>query len=372
MGKLRSIYNRFFGHNEGVELIASRLRDGEASVTAYNTVTDKAIWFTGSGRLIGGYGNRKIYDIKYRTIEYSTRNGIYVASDLAPLSKSEFLVNQLYNLDDPSSVDLLNPLVKHDIVEVITLLKKVAARLKPGQRYSFDRVAITQDLFCPEGIRVHTLDKGTMIIPELLIDHPWIITPRDLKADFDRSRVNVHDEKKLKRIHRNDTDIKRWFEVVEVDKVESPHTFAFTHRQTAGAPVKYYLLKIMLDSKGLAKRPFYVTEIVTKAVRELNELYPEGTYSLKLNMDTITLKHEDSPEVPLKVYLDQQAKYPGRVDTHPVVYFEELVVTDYLGPYSVSVDYVIETKASYERAKAKELVKHTCCKETKPEHRGVW
>lgn len=366
---LKSMFDKWFGKNAGLELIASRLRAGAPHVTAQGRNGESIFWFTGSGAFLGGYGKNRRYDVKVRMIFLVDGACPRKISDLARVDEDKWLTEALANYGYGYIQRLDVDLPEHDTVAVLQKLKQVAARLKPGQMYHFDRLSITQDLFKEDGIQLFTRSKRAIIVPDLFIGTQYLFTPTDINEPFNKEYVVVFDDAKIQRQHRRDDDIKRWFKIEDVKSVENPHTFKFTHRKTGGAATRYYRLDIVLDSKGLAGRPFYLREIVLAALKELTKDYPAATYELELDTSTIMLKYDDNVLTTARAYHERQLKYPLMVDTYPKLIWEDLVVVGASNAHGVQATYKIKSKDDSDAPQEKEPSRPAPSKETRYQRR---
>ena len=345
--------NRCLGRNEGIELIAQRLRNGTPRVKAYDISDNAIIHFRGTGKYLSGWGNKRVYDIQFQLLNHRETYR-ETLTEWAPVSESVWMRAHLDDLDDSDFRDLRDQEGENDPEEVIAWLGKIASRLKPHQFYSLNSMNVSNSLFAGDNIRLYS-GKQEVLIPREYISSRRLIGGSELGTAFDPKRVGILDEKKIARIHRKNDDPKRWFELKKVESVNDKHAIRFTHRKTANAPVHYYALEIIADSKAMAGHPFYVEELLSTAVSSLQ--HSASNYSLEINTSAIDFTW-DNKTVSIDVYRDNQSKYPASVDLQPLLIYPELVVKHYVG-YPSDQGWYICTKASVETEKANR--EKACC-----------
>lgn len=341
---LKSIFDNWFGKNEGLELIAERLRSGVPYVKAYARREMALVYFKGTGRYLGGRGINKRYDVHYQVLGHKG-NRTDTLSDWNPVDDVAYMRINLMDLEDSDFHELRDQEGENDREEVIAWLKKIASRLKPHQYYKLHEMAITNEIFSGDNIRLY-VDKREILVPLEYMGNRRLITSSELGAAFDPNQVGVFDDTKIDRKHRKDTDPKRWYEIKKVDSVNDKHAIRLTHRKTAHAPIHYYAMEIIADSKAAASRPFYVKELLVSAIERLAKDYKIGDYQLDIFTDAIDFTW-DGKTVPVGVYCTNQSKYPASVDTQPLLVNPPLKVlfSVYMGTVSwrITTDEETET-----------------------------
>lgn len=355
MGILRDWYKRCFGENEGIELIARRLRNGVPYVKAYDSSDSALVYFKGTGAYQSGWGNKKTYDIHYQVLNH--RDGWKEPlTDWRPVSDSVWMQIHLEDLDQTDIRDLRDQVGENDPTEVIAWLGKIASRLKPFQSYTLSEMSISNDLFAGDSIRLYN-GKREILVPREYIGNRRLITEAELGTVFNGNKVKIFDEEKIKREHRKNTDPRRWFVTKKVDSVNDKHALRFRHRQTASAPVHYYAMEIIADSKAIAGHPFYVEELLCKAASQLARLHPMSEFWLEIDTSAIDITW-DNKTVSIDTYRDNQSKYPASVDKQPLLIYPELVVQDYVR-YDSGPEWSIRLKSKVEAER--EAQKEKCC-----------
>lgn len=344
---LRDWYKRCFGENEGLELIAARLRNGVPYVKAYDRNDGVLVYFKGTGEYLGGWGNKRRYDVKFQILGHHKGYG-EILSDFKHVSQSRYMDVNLPELDGSYLIELRDQVGENDPEEVIAWLGKIASRLKPHQTYNLVEMNITNDLFAGDRIRLYH-GKREILVPREYIGNRRLITEGELGTVFNGNKVNIFDDEKIKREHRKNTDPKRWFVTKKVDSVNDKHAIRFTHRKTANAPIHYYSMEIIADSKAMAGHPFYVEELLGKAVNALGDKHPASEYHLEIFTSNIDFTW-DNKTVSVDTYRDNQSKYPAGVDKQPLLIYPELVVIPYVTHDSGS-GYYIRDKAKVEAEK---------------------
>ena len=327
MGMFKDLFNRYLGENEGIELIAQRLRNGAPYVKAYDSDDQSIIYFYGTGKKQRGLGNQREYDIHYEELHYIRREAS-VVTPLRPVKDSLYMWHNLVDLDDTYFRELVDQEGENDPNEVIDHLKSIASRLKPYQIYTMDRMNITADLFEGDNIRMYS-GHSERLIPRRFIGNRRLVGVHELGIAFDPSRVKILDQNKIARVHRANTDPKRWYEIKQLESVTDKHAIRFTHRKTANAPVHYYNMEIIIDSKAMPSHPFYVEELLRSALAELSKDYPEGYYYLEIFPSEITITWDGKTST-IDAYLDNQRKYPASVDKQPILIYQPLEVCYYV------------------------------------------
>lgn len=319
------MFDNWFGKNEGIELIAERLRNGVPYVKAYDLNDKAAIYFKGTGEHIRGTGVHRVYDIHFKCI-YLNGHWSGGLSDWQPVSSSVYLKSQLEDLNDSYLIELRDQEGENDPEEVVAWLKKIVSRLKPHQCYHLENMSITNELFSGDLIRLYKGESEVMI-PREYIGNRRLIGGTELGTTFNSNRVATFNDEKIKREHRLDTDPKRWYEIKKVASVNDKHAIRLTHRKTAHASVHYFTMGIIADSKAAASRPFYVKELLQVAVDELAKVYPPNDYHLEIFTNAIDFTW-DGKTVSVDTYHSTQSKYPASVDTQPLLVYKPLVASN--------------------------------------------
>lgn len=342
---------RNFGNNQGVELIASRLRDGAFQVNAYNQRLGRLYEFRGTGIYRGGRGNQKEYYIEFRYLlinDFGYSN-YHTATDWIKLARVSYEFLALQNLDDSDFHDLLEPAPVNDEIHVVDALRKIANRLKPHQFYRMSNFAVSSDMFTQAGYRLYSCNRAEINVPTSFITSTRLVTQQDLDRDFEVDRVKTLNEDKIARQHRPDRDLKRWYVVEEVPSIEARHAIRFTHRNTAGDKVKYFRFDIDIDSRNQFSKPFYVTELLEDAVKKLEKTYGAGQYQLELFVDEILIGVPDVPKMSLADYVARQVKHPSNATTLPILIHDKPRVRNIVNSYSFNPGWTIETQAKADR-----------------------
>lgn len=325
--KVRGWVDHHFGSNEGVELIAKQLSSGVERIHAFCRRNGEFYEFQGTGVQLSGGGNHRVYDIDFRKLNPSGFDKPNRVSEFTRLTPDTWEYKDLARLDNSYFNELLKPVEFHEVNVVVEQLRKIASRLKPGQLYQLGHYGISMDLFTPNGYRLY-LGKGNEIhIPATMIGNPRFFTYEDLNKQFDRANVLVLDETKIARKHRNDKDIKRWYELKQVPSVNDRSVLRFTHRNTAHAEVFYYDLQIIVDAKNQKGKPFYLTEIVKAAVKDLKHQHPPASWHLELDYNNIYIEVDGEAATPIETYILKQNHYPARQDSHPILIDDHPYVT---------------------------------------------
>jgi hypothetical protein len=337
---------RNFGNNQGVELIASRLRDGYFQVNAYNHRHGRLYEFRGTGIYLGGRGNQKEYFIEFRYLQINDfgYSNYHTATDWVKLSRDTYEFEKLQNLDDSDFRDLIEPAPVNDEAHVVEALRKVANRLKPHQFYQMAQFAVSSDMFTQAGYRLYSCNRDEINVPTSFITSARLVTQQDLERDFEVDRVKILNEDKIARQHRPDRDLKRWYVVEEVKSIEDRHAIRFTHRSTAGDKVKYFRFDIDIDSRNQFSKPFYVTELLEDAVKKLEKTYSASQYQLELFVDNILISVPDVPKMSLADYVARQVKHPTNADTLPILIHDKPRVRHTVNCYGYSPGWHIETQ----------------------------
>lgn len=338
MEVLKDLYNRYFGRNEGIELIAARLRNGTPYVKAYDAKDSTLFYFSGSGRYIRGTGLLREYDINYQCI-YPTGNWHGRANESEPLSSSIYLRTYLEDLDSTYIRALRDQEGENDPEEVIAWLKTIAARLKPYQCYKTANLSITNEIFSGDNIRLYS-GKNEVLIPRQFIGNRRLFCESLIGTAFNADKVDVFDEAKIDRKHRRDKDLKRWFVTEKVELSTDRHAIRLTHRNTAHSKIHYFTMAIIADSKAMAGRPFYVKELLAKAVNEIGKTYSATDYDLEIFPSNIDFTW-DNKTVSIDVYRDTQSKYPASVDNQPLLIYPPLKVRTSVNVYGGRHDWGI-------------------------------
>lgn len=322
--KIKGWVDYHFGTNEGVDLIAKRLNSGVERIHAYSR--GEIYEFRGTGVLLSGKGNHKVYDIDFRKLNPMGFEKINQVTEFKRLTPDLWEYTRLAKLETSGFSDLDSPVEFHPVDLVVEQLRKIASRLKPEQYYLLGKYGVSMDLFQPNGYRLYA-EKGIEInVPATMIGHPRLFSHADLGKTFDRANVLVLNESKIARQHRNDKDIKRWYEVRQVPSVLDRHVLRYTHRSTAHAEVFYYDVKIIIDATNQKGRPFYLTEIVKAAVAGLNSKHRSDEWHLELDYNNIQIEVAGEDTCSIDAYLNKQRNYPARVDTHPILVDDNPVV----------------------------------------------
>lgn len=207
-----------------------------------------------------------------------------------------------------------------DKTDQLNILKDIVRRLKPGQGYRYSGSEIKQDFIQPEGYLVHTGGAKRLVTEEYL--NTGVVFPYDqFGSDFKVKNLYIADEKKIKRQHRPNTDLKRWTVLTHLVSNEDPWVIRYTHDTTAGAPVHYYGLTIDIDSKLMKGHPFYITELVNSFANEVFAKHGAGHYTLKT--DRIFIQWEGNSEL-LPNWLELAKKFERFVDNAPVIIYRKL------------------------------------------------
>jgi hypothetical protein len=346
---LKDWYKRCFGKMEGLELIAARLRNGAPYVKAYDGQDNGLVYFKGTGEHVSGWGQEKRYDVHFQVLNHVKGYG-EILTDWHPVHKSMYLRANLEDLKDSYLIGLQDQEGENDPEEVIAWLRKIASRLKPHQAYTLNMMTITHELFSGDRIRMFGGGRE-VLIPREYMGNRRLVTEAELGTTFNGNKVRVANEEKIKREHRLNTDPKRWFVLTKVDSVTDKHAIRFTHRKTANAPVFYYALEIIADSKAMVGHPFYVKELLCSAVDSLSKDHSSGDYQLEITTSAIDFTW-DNKTVSIDVYRDNQSKYPASVDKQPVLIYPELMVVGYVYYGSGDAGWNIRERAEVEAERA--------------------
>ena len=351
--KIAAFWERHFGENQGVEAIAARLRSGEQIVSASCRANGELYEFRGTGIFLGGHGNQREYFIEFRKLLTSSCIHPNVATDWVKLSRDTWEFADLRDMTDSYFMDIHQAAPKNDEHTVVEFLRTIAKRLKPHQYYLLDNMAISADLFTRTGYRLYSHNRIENDVPHTMIGSRRLITKGELEHRFDPLKVRILDETKIAREHRADTDIKRWYTVKKVETLSDEHVIRFTHRNTAHAKVAYYQLAIEVDARNQAGKPFYVTEILTDAVKQLGKDYPDDKYHLEIFPANITITVPDCPKMLLDAYAKRQDQYPENRDHNPILINDQPVVRNTFDGWNYAPGWLIVTHKEQVRHEAK-------------------
>lgn len=301
--------------------IAKMLRDGTPIVKVKYRSSVQPRYYTGTGLPYGsGRGKRARWMMEVTHFE-NQGDGLY---GLTP---------KILPWMDQTELDLLLKWDNRDVygieavfVSAVTptdqldIIKDIVRRLKPGQGYGYGCAEIKQDFIQPDGYLIHMGHTKFLVSEEYL--NTGVVFPRDqFGSDFKVKNLFIADEKKIKRQHRPNTDLKRWTVLTHLVSNEEPWAIKYTHDKTAGAPVHYYGLAIDIDSKLMKGHPFYITELLNSAVNEVYAKHGSGSYTL--NTDRIFIQWEGHSDR-LPNWLEHAKKFEGFVDTAPVIIYKKL------------------------------------------------
>lgn len=301
--------------------VAKMLRSGIPIVKVRYRSHPEPRYYTGTGLPYGnGSGKRARWMMEVTHFE-ELHDGI---SELAPKILPWMDATELDLLVkwDNSHVYMIEAVfvsaVTHD--DQLDIIKDIVRRLKPGQGYNYSGSEIKQDFIQPDGYLVHTGNTKRLVSEEYL--NTGVVFPRDaFGSDFKVKNLFIADEKKIKRQHRPNTDLKRWTVLTHLVSNEEPWVIKYTHDNTAGAPVHYYGLTIDIDSKLMKGHPFYITELVDSAANEVFAKHGAGNYTL--NTDRIFIQWEGHSDR-LPNWLEHAKKFEGFVDAAPVIVYKKL------------------------------------------------
>lgn len=318
---IRRIWNETFVEPHMFAHIAKLLRDGASMVQVRYDNRSEIRYYTGSGIRYGeGNGKRARWMMEVTRFE-TTEDGVRrVKPAILPwMDHNELDVLLAW---DTSNVRRIEVIQQHNktIEDQVTLLKDIASRLKPGMGYRIWDREIHNDLIDKDGYVIHN-GSTKYVIPEHLLNTVMAFPVRNFIHTFDIANLFVQDEKRVKRQHRPVKDLKRWTVVKQLPSVEDKWVIKYTHGQTAGDPVFYYGLNIDIDSKAMKGYPFYITQLVNDALKDIRKKHGEGVY--EINDRAITITWDNVTET-IEQWTSKINKFPGLLDTAPVIIYRPL------------------------------------------------
>lgn len=316
---LKNWYKDMFGTNEGIELIAKRLGNGAGSIMSYNINTEGLYEFIGTGKYLFGRGRNKTYDIQARVLyakPYSRQTGLKPVVTVAGGDQISKALETLYN---SPFTGLQTIQASHYPTEVIKFVSGISSRLKPYQGYPLGDFYITDSFYCKEGYTVLNGSFNKIVIPASMIGSYDLFSGVDLMDKFDPENIIVIDQDKIDRIHRKDTDLRRWFTVTKVDSITCKHVLAYTHRCTAGGKTAYYNVQFLIDSSAQGGKPFYTTELLKAAVATLAREYSSSEWGIEIYPENIQVKAYDHKPMSLIDYVTRQDTHPENRTHNPIV-----------------------------------------------------
>lgn len=344
MSSIRKIWNNWFGVNRGILKLTQRLQRGEKSIITYCR-NDHALYeFRGSGKHVSGRGDQTEYQIMYRTLYFKQLYMSSKVSEWLPVTRDTTIFTELRYLDNGWFSDIGLPRSKHDIDTVATYLKSIASRLKPYQGYPIGSgLHMTNSFFTNEGYVFYDRNNFEVRVPKSMICEYEFISQVEILNKFDPELIKVMDQEKIDRVHRNDKDLKRWYILKPVTSSQVNHVIRFTHRNTGHAKVALYDFTIVIDSRAQASKPFYVTELLCKAIESLDRVHPMNEWHVELFVDNIHVKVYDHPEQTLDAYVVRQENYPENRDHNPIIINDNPGVRNTFCGYLGTVKWHIET-----------------------------
>lgn len=335
---------RHFGANQGVEHLAARLRAGEKLIAAFCRANGEMYEFRGTGIFLGGHGNQREYYIEFRKLLPMSYGKPNVVTEWAKLGKDTWEFNELQDMTDSYFMDIDKSAPKNDETAVMEFLRMIAKRLKPHQYYLLDNMAVSSELFTKVGYRLYTHNRAETDVPHSMIGSRRLVTKDELESRFDPNKVRILDEDKIDRVHRPDTDIKRWYTIKKVESVTSKHVIRFTHRNTAHAKTDYYGVSIEIDARNQAGKPFYVTQILAAAVRQLEKEHPDKAWHLEIFPENINITTPDCPTITIDAYSKRQDQYPENKDHNPILIDDKPMVRNTFNAWDCTEGWCIVTQ----------------------------
>lgn len=315
-----------FTVNKGYEAVAARLQSGEQAVHMTASRKGDHIFFIGTGEYIEGQGNKTIYDVSHFTL------GSYDFTSPVNTHTNVWAMGELEN-DHFQEVHAPTRNVDKDLL--IAKIKNIASKLKPGFGYSLGSWAFTNDVIGKGGFNLIRRGFAEIFVPENIIHLPPFFDDAFINEDYTEYKTFIYDQSKVKRQHRELTDIKRWIELAQVPSVEDNWAIKFTHKHTAGAPVFYYALNIDIDLKSMAGHPFYLNGLFRGAIDMLGEKHRLEKFWIEVDVGEARISY-DGKSSTVTSYLRNQSQRRVSVDTMPVLIDDGVHIVQgdgYIKPY---------------------------------------
>lgn len=318
---IRRVYNETFVEPRLFSHVAKLLREGAHMVQVRYNNRSAIRYYTGSGIRYGnGNGKRARWMMEVTRFDIDEDGFHRVTPAILPwMDQDELELLLTWDTSNVRSIEVIQCPNK-TIEEQVTLLKDIAGRLKPGMGYNLWQREIHNDLIDKNGYVIHN-GPTKYVIPEHMLNTVLAFPVRNFEHTFDPEKLFVQDEKKVKRQHRSVKDLKRWTVVKQLPSVEDKWVIKYTHTRTAGDPVFYYGLNIDIDSKAMKGYPFYITELVNGALRDIRKKHGMGVYEINDSAITITW---DGITESVQQWMAKIQKFPGIADNVPVVIYEPL------------------------------------------------
>lgn len=322
MSAIKNFLNRNFREPVVYARIAEMLRDGAQMVRVKYRNRIEARYYTGTGNPYNNcLGKRKRWTMHVQRFEIDQESKVSKLINLGlpwmDGPELDLLLDWDWgNVSDISIVKQYETEYKQIDNEIINVVR----RLKPGQAYDMFGTGIHQDTLQPEGFLLN-IGINRVLVPDNLVATELAFNNYTVDKPFDPKKVYVGDEKLIKRQHRPSHDLARWLEIKQVPSVEDDWVLCFTHSETAGAPVFYYSLEIIIDNKSMKAHPFYVTDLVNFALRKIRKVHNNGYYTLDVVNIKVTWNGETKP---LLGWLDNVRRYPALLDEQPNLVYKPL------------------------------------------------
>ncbi len=316
--RIKSYFRQRFNNPVVYAKVAELLREGHPIVKVrYRNAQPR--YYMGTGQ---SYNNKTGHKARWMMTVCHFERGDDGVHRLTPqihpwLDNVELELLQKMSFDRVFGIDLVS-VSNVNTFDQVHFLKDILRRLKPGQGYNYSGAEIKTDLIQPDGYLIH-LGSLKYILPERFINTCMVFPLNEFNNDFKVKNLYVADEKKIKRQHRLSTDLKRWTVITPLVSTDDPWVVKYTHSKTAAAPVFYYGLTLDIDSKLMKGHPFYITELINSALKEIVPKHDEGHY--EINAQSIIIKWEDK-ELTLPQWLDNVSRFPTNVDVAPVMIYK--------------------------------------------------
>jgi len=319
IGDIKKYLTRRFNDPAVYAGIAKLLQSGVPIVKVrYRNVPEPRFYIGTGDRYGNGVGKRARWMMMVTHFKQHEDGISRLEPVISPwMDQRELDLLQQWKIDDVHAMEatFVSAVTAEDQVDII---KDIVRRLKPGQGYNYSGSEIKTDCIQPDGYLIHT-DDHKRIVPERFIN-TGLVFPRDqFGSDFKTKNLFVADEKRIKRQHRSNKDLRRWLVVKPVVSVTDQWAIKYTHRQTAHAPVFYYSVDIDIDSKAMKGHPFYIRELVEQTLKDLYAVHSDGEYVF--NPDNVLITWDGRSET-LPKWLERVNRFNASNDEEPIIITE--------------------------------------------------